>query len=98
MINPLNDMVMAPALPNLHGRAQASNNNPPPGRSKVDTGAQFADHEQGVWNFLKRARSSHELTQTYRQFLNSPHCEVDRNRLRGMRDNLMRNFIESENP
>ena len=95
MINPLNAMVMAPALPNLRGRAYSDNNNPPPGQSKVDTGAEFSDHEQGIWNFLKRARTSHELTQTYRQFLNSPHCEVERNRLREMRDDLMRNFLES---
>ena len=95
MINPLNAMVMAPALPNLRGQAQTANYNPPPGQSKVDTGVNYTDAEHGVWNFLKRAQSSHELTQAYRQFLNSPHSGVDRNRLRGMRDRLMQSFMEN---
>lgn len=85
----LDKMVMAPALPHLSS-AHNDDNNPPPGRSKVDTGVSFTDpQEWGVWNYLKRSQSPIDVIQTYRSFRDSPHCDVPKEKLRLMRDTIL---------
>lgn len=91
MYQDLNKMVMAPALPNLHGIAQSDNNNPPPGKSKVDVGYSDSD-EAGVWNFLRGAKSPQELLTLYRSYRDSTHCNIPKDRLREMRDTVARDM------
>ena len=102
----LDAMVMAPALPYLGDKGvKNKDNNPPPSKSKVDTGESFSDPKRlsladpqtlGIWNMMKNADDPSHVAYIYRSHCNSKHCTVPKEHLRHMRDTMVRDMREHE--
>ncbi len=54
------------------------------------------NHESRViWGFMLRCADPSEVAHTYRNYRDSPHCEVPREKLRSMRDALIVSMREA---
>lgn len=51
----------------------------------------LSNHEEGaIWGFFLRSSDPSEVAHTYRSYRDSPHCGVSKDKLRAMRDTLIR--------
>ena len=102
----LDAMVMAPALPNLAAAGVRSGPNPPPSKSKVDTGESFSDsgiikvnmsdpQQLGIWNMFKNCDDPSAVSHQYRSLRDSKNCSVAKPILRRMRDVMIQDMREN---
>jgi hypothetical protein len=98
-------MVMAPTLPYLGDQGVKSlDNNPPPSKSKVDTGNNYAEglgrvnlgdpQQLAIWNFFKNSDDPSHVSHLYRQYRDSKYCAVPKPILRRMRDVMIQDMKE----
>lgn len=64
--------------------------------SKLPAGTLSGSQEMGIWNMILQADDPSEVCRWYRNYRDSPHCEVPREKLRAMRDTMIEG-MRSEN-